>query len=85
MMRAPAGLAVILCQSYRMQNGISRSLRENLSLFTLFKNKQPKQLEAIKEELGSVVDIDKFEKSYEYATKEISPTLQFISNQNVTP
>ena len=69
--RSACGLAVIiLSQSYRMQNGISRSLRENLSLFTLFKNKQPKQLEAIKEELGSVVDIDKFEKSYEYATKE---------------
>ena len=43
---------------------------ENLSLFTLFKNKQPKQLEAIKEEIGSVVDMDKFEKAYEYATAE---------------
>ena len=43
---------------------------ENLSLFTLFKNKQPKQLEAIKEEIGSVVDMDKFEKAYEHATAE---------------
>lgn len=69
--RSACGLAVIiLSQSYKMQNGISRSLRENLSLFTLFKNKQPKQLEAIKEEIGSVVDMDKFEKAYEYATAE---------------
>lgn len=69
--RSACGLAVIiLSQSYKMQNGVSRSLRENLSLFTLFKNKQPKQLEAIKEEIGSVVDMDKFEKAYEYATGE---------------
>ena len=69
--RSACGLAVIiLSQSYRMQSGISRSLRENLSLFTMFKNKQPKQFQAIVEEIGSVVDIDKFEKAYEYATKE---------------
>ena len=71
--RSACGLAVIiLSQSYRMQNGqgIGRSIRENLSLFTMFKNKQPKQYEAIKEEIGSVVDMDRFDKAYQYATAE---------------
>ena len=69
--RSACGLAVIiLCQSYKMQSGISRVLRENISLLTLFKNKQPKQLEAIKEELANVVDIDCFDEAYEQATNE---------------
>jgi len=71
--RSACGLAVIiLSQSYRMSSGqgFSRVLRENLSLLTLFLNKQQKQLEAIKEELANVVDVDLFEKAYEYATKE---------------
>ena len=71
--RSACGLAVIiLSQSYRMQNGqgIGRSIRENLSLFTMFKNKQPKQYEAIKEEIGSVVDMDRFDRAYQYATAE---------------
>lgn len=71
--RSACGLAVIiLSQSYRMTNGqgIGRSLRENLSLFTMFKNKQPKQYDAIKDEIGSVVDSDKFDLAYEYATDE---------------
>ena len=71
--RSACGLAVIiLSQSYRMQSGhgIGRSLRENLSLFTMFKNKQPKQYEAIKEEIGSVVDMDRFDQAYHYATAE---------------
>ena len=71
--RSACGLAVIiLSQSYRMQSGqgIGRSLRENLSLFTMFKNKQPKQYQAIKEEIGSVVDSEKFDKAYNYATAE---------------
>ena len=63
---------IILSQSYRMQSGqgIGRSLRENLSLFTMFKNKQPKQYEAIKEEIGSVVDSERFDTAYRYATAE---------------
>ena len=64
--RSACGLAVIiLTQSYRMIGGISRVLRENLSLLTLFKNKQEKQMEAIKEELANVVDSNLFEKAYE--------------------
>ena len=69
--RSACGLAVIiLSQSYRMQSGISRVLRENLSLLTLFKNKQEKQMDAIKEELANVVDTHLFEQAYEYATRE---------------
>ena len=69
--RSACGLSVmILSQSYRMNNGISRVLRENLSLLTLFKNKQEAQMKVIREELGNVVDEELFEKAYEYATKE---------------
>ncbi len=69
--RSACGLAVIiLSQSYRTQNGIGRLLRENLSLFTVFLNKQKKQMEAIEDEIGSVVDLDKFKQAYDYATKE---------------
>ena len=68
--RSACGLAVmILSQTYKMSNGISRVLRENLSIITLFKNKQQKQIDAIKEELANVVDLDKFDKAYEYATR----------------
>jgi hypothetical protein len=79
--RSACGLAVIiLTQSYRMNNGISRVLRENLSLLTLFKNKQQKQLDAIKEELANVVDEEKFGKAYEFATGEKfgSLTVDFV-------
>ena len=68
--RSSCGLAVIiLSQSYRMQSGISRVLRENLSLLTLFANKQEKQIQAIKEELGSI-DEQEFDIAYNMATKE---------------
>ena len=53
-----------------MNNGISRVLREQVSLLTLFKNKQQKQLESIKDELANVVDEDKFMKAYNFATKD---------------
>ena len=69
--RSACGLSVIiLSQSYRMNNGISRILRENLSLLTLFKNKQKKQLDAIREELANVVDVELFDRAYETATAE---------------
>ena len=69
--RSACGLAVIiLSQTYKMQQGIGRVLRENLSLLTLFLNKQEKQMQSIKEELGNVIDEDIFEKAYDYATKE---------------
>ena len=37
---------------------------------TLFLNKQPKQLDVIREELGSVIDSDMFDRAYEFATRE---------------
>jgi len=79
--RSACGLAVIiLTQSYRMNNGISRVLRENVSLLTLFRNKQQKQMDAIRDELANVVDEDKFIKAYEYATAEKygSLTIDFV-------
>ena len=69
--RSACGLAVIiLVQTYRMNSGIGRALRENVSLLTLFKNKQEKQLNAIKEELANVVDLELFDKAYEHSTAE---------------
>tara|TARA_R110001632_G_scaffold26395_3_gene71393 strand:- start:1797 stop:2756 length:960 start_codon:yes stop_codon:yes gene_type:complete len=69
--RSACGLSVIIMtQTYKMNQGIGRALRENVSLLTLFKNKQQKQLDAIKEELANVVDLDKFDKAYAYSTKE---------------
>ena len=69
--RSACGLAVIiLCQTYRMNDGIGRCLRENVSVLTLFKNKQEKQLAAIKEELANVIDTDLFDQAYAYATND---------------
>ena len=53
-----------------MQCGISRVLRENLSLLTLFKNKQQSQMDAIKDELANVVDEHLFDQAYSYSTTE---------------
>ena len=69
--RSACGLGcMILTQTYRMQSGLGRALRENVSLLTVFKNKQEKQLDVIRDELASVVDVELFNKAYEYATKE---------------
>ena len=76
-----------------MQNGVGRVLRENLSELTLFLNRQEKQVEAIKEELANVVQVELFEKAYAYATKQkfgnltVSfkpkcPTMTFRKNLN---
>lgn len=92
--RSACGLAVmILSQSYKMAQGISRVLRENLSLLTLFKNKHQKQMESIVEELANVVDDNLFNQAYQYATKDKygnltidfkpkCPTLTFRKNLN---
>ena len=69
--RSACGLAVIiLSQTYRMPQGISRTLRENVTHLMLFKNKQERQLKTIKEELGSALDEDKFTIAYELATEK---------------
>tara|TARA_R100001198_G_scaffold96499_2_gene86677 strand:+ start:2822 stop:3787 length:966 start_codon:yes stop_codon:yes gene_type:complete len=69
--RSACGIAVIIIsQTYNMPQGISRCLRENVTHLMLFKNRQEKQLAKIREELGSAVDEQKFNKAYEYATSE---------------
>lgn len=92
--RSACGLAlVILAQSYKFQSGVGRLIRENLSLFTLFLNKQTRQMDSICEELGSAVDEDRFRAAYAIATKEKygnltvdfkfkCETLQFRKNLN---
>ncbi len=79
--RSACGLAVIiLSQTYRAQNAVGRVLRENLSLFTCFANKQQKQMDAIEEELANVVDVNLYRRAFEYATREKygSLTLDFV-------
>jgi DNA gyrase/topoisomerase IV subunit B len=61
---------MVLAQTYRMQAGIGRLLRENVSELTLFKNRQEKQMDAIREELANIVPVELFDKAYNYATKE---------------
>ena len=69
--RSACGLGVIvISQSYSMQNGIGRVLRENVSYLMLFKNKQQRQLEKIRDELGSALDVEKFDIAYNIATKD---------------
>ena len=92
--RSACGLAVIIIsQTYSMPQGVSRTLRENLTHLLIFKNKQEKQLNKIREELGSAVDEGKFQQAYELATKEKygnllvdfnpkCPTMTFRKNLN---
>jgi len=69
--RSACALAVIiLCQSYRMKEGISRVLRENLSALTIFATRQKKQYDALEEEIADVVDVDLFRTAYDYSTKD---------------
>ena len=92
--RSACGLScIILTQTYSSVSGISRVLRENLSVLILFNNKQEKQLDKIRDELGNVVDLEKFNKAYKYATEKQygnllidftpkKPEYQFRSNLN---
>jgi len=70
--RSACGLSIyILVQSYRCGGGgVPRLIRENLTELTLFKNKQKKQLDVIKDELASVIDENKFEMALDYATRK---------------
>jgi len=67
--RSACGLAVIiLAQSYRMRDGVSRVLRENLSALTVFAIRQEKQFAALCEEIQDVVpDLNIFKQAYEYS------------------
>tara|TARA_R110002050_G_scaffold296603_1_gene456840 strand:- start:43 stop:1029 length:987 start_codon:yes stop_codon:yes gene_type:complete len=71
--RSALGLSVIIIsQTYSAVGSCSagRPIRENLTHLLLFKNKQEKQLEKIKDELASSVDSNKFDKAYDFATSE---------------
>lgn len=72
--RSACGLGVwILSQTYRMQGGIGRVLRENCSALTLFKNRQAKQREAILQELGSVISEDLIEDAWDQCCTDDKP------------
>ena len=69
--RSACGLAVIvMSQCYRFQQGISKTLRENVSVLTLFSNKMQKQMDVIKEECCNIIDEHLFDAAFKYATKE---------------
>lgn len=69
--RSACGMGVIIIsQTYSMSQGVGRVIRENCTNLMLFKNKQEKQLAKIRDELGSSLDVDKFDLAYELATKE---------------
>jgi len=93
--RSACGLSIyILVQSYRCPGGVARLIRENITELTLFKNRQRKQVNVIKDELASVVCEDKFEKALDFATSKpfghltvsfgnlVCPTLTFREGFN---
>ena len=68
--RSACGMGVIIIsQTYSMSQGVGRVIRENVNNLILFKNKQEKQLAKIRDELGSSLDVDKFDLAYQIATE----------------
>ena len=69
--RSACGLGVIFnSQTYSMQQGVSRVLRENITNMIIFRNRQEKQMEKMIEELAGAVDEVKFMTAYNYAIKD---------------
>ena len=70
--RSAIGLSLVyLTQTYRCQGpGPSRTLRENLTCASVWRNRQPKMLQSIVEELGSIVGQRRFALAYNEAVKE---------------
>ena len=69
--RSACGLGVIFnSQTYSMQQGVSRVLRQNLTHMIIFKNKQQKQMDKMIDELAGAVDQDKFTEAYNYAIQD---------------
>ena len=65
------GLSIaMLVQTYCAVGGLPRPIRENCTLLCLFKLKDQNQLKKIHEEIGSDVDLDRFDKYFEYATSK---------------
>lgn len=88
------GLSVILLtQTYKTTNGISRAIRENCTELILFKQKGEKVLEGIISEMGGAIDPEQFTQAYNYALQDkhdnlcISfnpkcPTMRYRKNLN---
>ena len=65
------GLSIaMLVQTYCAVGGLPRPIRENCTLLCLFKLKDQNQLKKIHEEIGSDVDLERFDKLFEYATSK---------------
>lgn len=63
------GLSIAFCcQTYRNNASLPRPIRENATHLLLFKNKDENQLKAIHEEVGQDIDLDTFNRYFEYAT-----------------
>ena len=60
----------MLVQTYCAIGGLPRPIRENCTLLCLFKLKDQNQHKKIHEEIGSDVDLDRFDKFFEYATSK---------------
>ena len=60
----------LLGQTYCAVGGLPRPSRENCTLLCLFKLKDQNQLKKIHEEIGSDVDLERFDKLFEYATSK---------------
>ena len=60
----------MLVQTYCSVGGLPRPIRENATLLCLFKLKDMNQLEKIHKEIGSDVDLSKFDQLFEYATRD---------------
>jgi hypothetical protein len=67
------GLGLSICmlvQSYCAVGGVPRPIRENCTLLCLFKLKDQNQWKKIHEEIGSDVELQKFDQMFEYATSK---------------
>jgi hypothetical protein len=60
----------ILMQSYSAIGGCPRVIRENCTLLCLFKCKDDNQIEKIHQEIGADIEIEKFDKLFQYATSK---------------
>ena len=65
------GLSIaMLVQTYCAVGGLPRPIRENCTLLCLWKLKDQNQLKKIHEEIGSDVDVQRFDQFFEYATSK---------------
>jgi hypothetical protein len=65
------GISVfMLVQSYCSREGVARPIRENTTHLLLFKCKDENQIKKIHTEIGSDVNIEKFDSMFKYATQD---------------